>query len=188
MKTKRLLARIGPKLREFTRFVKKNEVKAYFVKIFRFYLLSYLFFFIKNIPMSKDIRWIQRLDNFNSAFQQLLNAFELGKTKTLSDLEKQGYIQAFEFTHELAWNVIKDYFEYQGQSQITGSRDAAREAFNKGLIENGNAWMEMIKSRNLSSHTYNETVSKEITEKINTLYVPAFLQFQKKMNEFKAIK
>lgn len=127
-----------------------------------------------------DIRWIQRFENFNLAFRQLLNAFELGQTKKLSELENQGYIQAFEFTHELAWNVIKDFFEHQGTTGlITGSRDASREAFNKGLIKNGDAWMEMIKSRNLTSHTYNQNISDNIIKNINESYIPAFLEFQK---------
>lgn len=132
-----------------------------------------------------DIRWKQRFDNFNSAFRQLKTAFELSQARSLNDLEKQGYIQAFEFTHELAWNVLKDYIEYTGGQKLIGSKDSTREAFQKGLIEDGDSWMEMIKSRNLTSHTYNESTSKEIIEKISQLYFPAFLQFQKKMTELK---
>jgi len=56
---------------------------------------------------------------------------------------KQGLIKSFEFTHELAWNVIKDFFFYQGNSSIMGSRDASREAFSKGLIDDGSTWMKM---------------------------------------------
>ena len=134
---------------------------------------------------NKDIRWVQRFENFNSALKHLIYAFELSQTKKLSNLENQGYIQAFEFTHELAWNVLKDYFEYQVQPGISGSRDAAREAFQKGIIDDGEPWMEMIKSRNLTSHTYNENVSLDITEKISRLYVPAFLQLQKKLESLK---
>lgn len=132
-----------------------------------------------------DIRWIQRLNHFNSAFQRLLSAYQLSQQRPLSDLEKHGYIQAFEFTHELAWNVIKDYFSYQGQSGIMGSRDATREAFNKGLIPDGNAWMEMIRSRNLTSYTYNENVANEIVGKISDLYVPAFKELQEHLVKFR---
>lgn len=133
--------------------------------------------------MSKpDIRWQQRLQNFKSAFKQLESAVILSNQKKLSDLEKQGMIQAFEFTHELAWNVIKDYFEYQGNPNITGSRDASREAFQKKLITNGDVWMEMIKSRNQTSHTYNKNVADEIVQKISTQYFQAFADFELKMN------
>lgn len=130
--------------------------------------------------MDKDIRWIQRFENFNAALKQLLNGYELSKLRPLTELESQGYIQAFEFTHELAWNVIKDYFDYQGRPGIIGSRDAAREAFNNGLLVDGDAWMEMIKSLNLTSHTYNKEISDDIIHKISNLYVPEFLLFQKR--------
>lgn len=84
-----------------------------------------------------DVRWQQRLNNYARALQQLSLAVNLAQTRPLSDLEKQGLIQAFEFTHELAWNVMKDYFFFQGNSAITGSRDATRESFDKGLIKEG---------------------------------------------------
>lgn len=129
-----------------------------------------------------DIRWKQRLNNFQSALKQLEEAVAIAQKRTLSDLEKQGVIQAFEFTHELAWNVLKDYFEYQGNTGITGSRDASREAFQKGLIADGNVWMEMIISRNKSSHTYNKAIADEIVQKIQTDYFACFNSFNKKMN------
>ncbi len=108
---------------------------------------------------------------------------ELAQQRPLSYLEKQGLIQTFEFSHELAWNVLKDYFEYQGNIQITGSRDATREAFQKGLIVDGMGWMEMLKSRNLSSHTYNRNVAGDISLKIINLYFGLFSQFLTKMSE-----
>ncbi len=129
----------------------------------------------------QDIRWQQRLQNYSGALRQLESAVQLAEKKGLSDLEKQGMIQAFEFTHELAWNVIKDYFEYQGNTSINGSRDAAREAFQKGLITNGEIWMEMIKSRNQSSHTYNKKVADEIVDKTKKNYFPALLELEVKM-------
>jgi len=99
----------------------------------------------------------------------------------LNELEEQGLIHAFEFTHELAWNVMKDYFEYQGNSNISGSRDATREAFQNGLIEDGSQWMEMIKSRNQSSHTYNESTAKDIRDRILNYYYDLFVALKEKM-------
>ncbi len=133
---------------------------------------------------SLDIRWQQRLQNFSQALSQLKSAVDLSKHKSLSDLEKQGTIQAFEFTHELAWNVLKDYFEYQGTVSITGSRDATREAFNKNMISSGDVWMEMIKSRNKTSHTYNKSVADEIVSKIQLEYLEAFLELESKMKSY----
>lgn len=132
-----------------------------------------------------DIRWQQRLANYAKALEQLGSAVATRQQRPLSDLEKQGLIQAFEFTHELAWNVLKDYFAYQGNPAITGSRDAAREAFQKGLVEDGEGWMEMIKSRNQTSHTYQQKIADEIAGLIVERYFPLFQGFLRKMDSLK---
>lgn len=130
----------------------------------------------------QDIRWKQRFRNFLKAFSFLEEAVMKYKNEGISELEEQGLIQRFEFTHELAWNVLKDYFYYQGNSNITGSRDAVREAFHKGLIEDGEGWIEMIISRNRSPHTYHEDIAKEIVKKVVEHYYYLFLAFKEKMN------
>ena len=134
--------------------------------------------------MSKaDVRWIQRFQNFKGAFHQLASAAKLAHERDLSELEQQGMIQAFEFTHELAWNVLKDYLQEQGFIGITGSKDATREAFKNGLLENGGAWMEMIDSRNKSTHTYNCTTAEKIASAITSSYVPEFEKFRDKFTQ-----
>ena len=135
--------------------------------------------------MMENTRWEPRFENYLKALLQLENAVKLSEERELTELEKQGLIQAFEFTHELAWNVMKDYFFFQGNSEITGSRDATREAFEVGLIQDGEGWMEMIKSRNKTSHTYNEDIASEITEKIIEWYFDLFKEFEKKMLKIK---
>ena len=129
----------------------------------------------------QNIRWQQRFANFSKAFMQLDFAVKLSTQRDLTDLEKQGLIQAFEFTHELAWNVLKDYLEFQGVFNLTGSRDTSREAFQKNLITRGEDWMEMIKSRNLTSHTYNNKTAEELTLYIVQKYHPCFVEFKSKM-------
>lgn len=133
---------------------------------------------------SEEIRWKKRFKNFQKALLLLEEALNKYLTEGISELEEQGLIQRFEFTHELAWKVLKDYFEYQGNTLITGSRNAVREAFKNGLIDDGEGWMEMIKSRNLSSYTYNETIAKEIVKNIVKLYISLFKNFNIKMSEF----
>lgn len=129
----------------------------------------------------QDIRWIQRLSNYQRARQRLVEAVELAASRELSNLEKQGLIQAFEFVFELAWNVMKDYFLFQGDPDITGSRDAIRTAFKAGLVADGEGWMEMIKSRNQSLHTYNDSVAHEICGKILVDYHVLFADFEQHM-------
>jgi len=133
--------------------------------------------------MNPDIRWKQRFQNFKNALGELSEAIELQQQRSLSKLEQQGFVKAFEFTHELAWKVIKDYFAYQGNSRIMGSRDASREAFQNELILDGESWMAMIKTRNKAVHTYDEATMKEVIEKTTQLYYPLFIEFEKTMNE-----
>jgi nucleotidyltransferase substrate binding protein (TIGR01987 family) len=130
--------------------------------------------------MTQDIRWKQRFENFQRAFKQLSLAMDLKAQRPLSDLEQQGLIQGFEFTHELAWNVLKDYLEMEGIQGLIGSRSTAREAFKRGLVIDGEVWMDMIEKRNLSSHTYNQTVALTIVESIAERYYPAFCELQQR--------
>lgn len=122
-----------------------------------------------------DIRWKQRFDNFTRALQTLTEAIELAHQRPLSKLEKQGLIQSFEFTHELGWKVLKDYLEDRGVGDLIGSRDATRSAFQNGLIEDGQAWMDMIKARNLTSHTDNQDVAESIEQDTLARFYPAFV-------------
>jgi nucleotidyltransferase substrate binding protein (TIGR01987 family) len=132
--------------------------------------------------MPEDIRWKQRFNNYLRAFQTLSRAIELTEQRDLSELEQQGLVQGFEFTHELAWNVLKDYLEESGITGIIGSKGATREAFKNGLIDDGEAWMEMIKARNLSSHTYNPEIAGELVENIQRCFYPAFQQLTRKFS------
>lgn len=144
--------------------------------------------------MSEDIRWQQRFSNYKKALDKLSEAvtyIENSIDNTLispeenivDEIIREGIIQRFEYTHELAWNVMKDYAAYQGNSLIGGSRDATREAFQLQLISEGSLWMDMIASRNKTSHTYNEQTAGEIFSKIRYEYYPAFISFEETMNK-----
>jgi len=124
--------------------------------------------------VNQDIRWVQRFSNFSKALLQLGHAVDLAGERELSDLEKQGLVQAFEFTHELAWKVIKDFYEDQGTTGLQGSRDAVRLAFQRGLIESGDIWMDMIGSRNKTSHIYDEDTMEAVLHDICSSYYAEF--------------
>lgn len=131
---------------------------------------------------NQDIRWIQRFNNFASALKQLTQFIE---KKNLNVLEEQGLIKSFEYNYELAWNTIKDFYEHQAETDIQGSRDAFRMAFKRGLIEDGQTWMEMIKSRNQTTHTYNKETAQEIVTEVKNHYYQAFLDLQQKLDHLK---
>jgi hypothetical protein len=75
----------------------------------------------KEDGMTADIRWFQRLENYSKVLQRLKDAMALAAERPLTDLEKQGLIQAFEFTHELAWNTIKDFYEFRESPGYRGA-------------------------------------------------------------------
>lgn len=133
--------------------------------------------------MTDDIRWHQRLASYQRALAQLQAAVILRQSRPLSELEQQGLIQAFEFTHELAWNVMRDYLRSLGQEGLLASRDSTRAAFAAGLIVDGETWMDMIISRNLSSHTYNVVTANSLTRKIAETYAALLVEFERKMQE-----
>lgn len=130
--------------------------------------------------MTEDIRWIQRLDNWTKALSQLTKFME---RQELNELEEQGLIQSFEYNHELAWKTQKDFLEAQGVTDLFGSKTVAKQAFATGLIDNGDIWMAMIESRNLTSHTYNEDVTQKIVSAIVDDYYPAFCALHRKLTE-----
>ena len=138
--------------------------------------------------MEKDIRWIQRYDNFSKAFKQLSKFIE---KKELNELEEQGLLQSFQYNYELAWNMIKDFYENQGETDIQGSRDAIRLAFKRGLIDDGQIWMDMIKSRILTAHTYNEKTAREVSDDVRNKYYSEFkklkLKYEKIMDREKSL-
>ncbi|MBX9596957.1 MAG: nucleotidyltransferase substrate binding protein [Burkholderiales bacterium] len=134
--------------------------------------------------MKQDIRWQQRFYNYNRALVELGEAVELSQTRKLTKLESQGLIQAFEYTHELAWKTLKDFIEERGNSQIFGSKDATREAFTLGLIGQGEVWMSMVNSRNQTSHTYDESTAQQIVMLILNDYYPQFKLLQEKLQSF----
>jgi nucleotidyltransferase substrate binding protein (TIGR01987 family) len=130
-----------------------------------------------------DIRWQQRFKNYLKALSQLEKFIDKGDN--LNELEELGMIKAFEYTFELAWNTLKDYYESQGETGIQGSRDAIRMAFRRGLIEDGENWMKMIESRIKTSHTYNEETAIEIADAVMHTYYDLFLSLRNKLETHK---
>lgn len=140
------------------------------------------------MAQTPDVRWRQRFQSYKKAFGQLTAAVSLADERALSELEQQGLIQAFEFTHELAWNTLKDFLESRGTINLYGSKDVTREAFAKGLISNGDEWMAMIQARNRSSHTYNEKTAREVADAIRKKFQAEFSAFLAKFTDLEALE
>jgi nucleotidyltransferase substrate binding protein (TIGR01987 family) len=129
---------------------------------------------------SLDVRWKQRFSNYQRALQQLQ---EFVEKKPLSKLEQQGLIKTFEYTYELAWNTMKDFYEAQGEVNIQGSKDAIRLSFKRGLIKNGEQWMSMVQSRIETAHTYNEETANRVVLLIVEIYYQLFIDFRAELTQ-----
>jgi len=127
----------------------------------------------------QDVRWKQRFSNYKMALQQLKEVVALANP---NKFEEQGLVKAFEFTYELAWKTLKDFLEYQGVSEIVGSRDAFRKAFAEGMVRDGSLWMRMIECRNRTTHTYNESTARDIAEEVRSEFSPAFCELEKTLS------
>ena len=116
-------------------------------------------------------RWHYRFANYRRAFLLLREALD---EEELSQLEREGTIQRFEYTMELAWKVMKDYLEAQNVvlPQIT-PRAVIRAAFEAQLINDGEAWMDALDDRNKMSHTYNFERFEEVLKRVRGRYLAA---------------
>lgn len=124
---------------------------------------------------SKSIRWKQRYENFHGAFIQLNEA--VCSFDKLSELEKEGFVQRFEYTFELAWKTMKDFLESNGES-VKFPNDAIKLAFKAGIINNGEVWLEMLNQRNLMAQTYNEKIFNDVLNSIVNLFFPEIEKFK----------
>ncbi len=116
-------------------------------------------------------RWEQRFRNYSKVLGQLELFISKGE---LNSMEEQGLIKAFEYTFELAWKTLQDFLREQGYPDIAGPRPTIEQSFQDGYIADGEGWMRMQRSRNLTSHTYNEDTATEIAAMIKTEYIQLF--------------
>ena len=115
-------------------------------------------------------RWNEKLNDFEKAVTRLKEAIDESKLFTQSSTLKDGVIQRFEFTYELCWKLMKYFLELEGIDEAKSPRSTLKEAFQYGLIDDGELWIDMLKDRNLTSHVYDESAALEIYEKIITKY------------------
>jgi nucleotidyltransferase substrate binding protein (TIGR01987 family) len=128
---------------------------------------------------SKEIRWRQRFENFEKSYK-LLERYSNEDVKT--ELERAGIIQFFEMTFELSWKVLKDYLEAQGYV-VKSPRDSIKQAYQIDLIDDGHIWLDALSKRNLTTHTYDETLAEKFVVEIRQLYFPAIKKLYEKLLE-----
>jgi len=131
-------------------------------------------------------RWIQRLDNYAKAFAVLQRTYNIQNERELTEAERMGLIQSFEFSYELAWNLMKDFLHNKGIFDIVGSKDAIRAAFKNNIIDNGEIWMDMLERRNETAHTYEEDIAIRVVNDVSNLYIQEMRKLLEKMMKYKS--
>ena len=126
-------------------------------------------------------RWKYRFINFSKALLKLNEIISNTELKSLTEIQRDSLIKRFELTFELSWNVLKDFLEFQGETELYGSRNTYKKALQLGLIQEGEKWMEMIESRIQAAHTYDEENAIEIAHEIYSHYI---VMFEKLKNTF----
>lgn len=127
----------------------------------------------------KDIRWKQRFENFSKSYK-LLEKYS--KQPIVTELERAGIIQFFEMTFELAWKVLKDYLEAE-EIMVKSPREAVKQAFSMGIIDNGHVWIDALSDRNLTTHTYDEELANKMVKEIVKIYFPELKKMYDKLVE-----
>lgn len=131
----------------------------------------------------QDIRWEQRFSNFKKALAKLEEVAASREYDSLSDLEKEGLIQRFEYTFELAWKTLQDLLEHKGYQDIAGPNPVLEQALKDGYITGEKQWRNMKKSRELTSHTYNSETADDIAESVVEEYYTLLKQLEQRLEE-----
>ncbi len=121
----------------------------------------------------QNLRWIERFENYQKAKENLTAAQEFVKENGITNIAIMALVQAFEITFELAWKTLKDYLEYNG-IKVTTPRETIKESFQNNIIQDGQIWIDMMESRNKTSHTYNVDFANQLANDILEKYIPQF--------------
>ena len=106
-----------------------------------------------------------QLDELKRAIRRLREALDLPK----SDIIRDSVIQRFEFTVELSWKALQRYLKASGISESLTPKNTFREAAKLGVVSDPESWIRFIDARNLSSHTYKESLAEEVYARALTL-------------------
>ena len=131
----------------------------------------------------KDIRWIQRFGNFKKGLEKLRDAIAEHSKRKMSDLEKEGLVQRFEYSFELAWKTLQDLLYHKGYKDIKGPNPVLKQALPDGYIKGEEKWRDLNNARNLTAHTYDEKKVNAIVKKISEEYYELVFQLKSHLEE-----
>jgi nucleotidyltransferase substrate binding protein (TIGR01987 family) len=119
-------------------------------------------------------KYVAKFTNFQNALQRLKEAVKELNQLNASEVIRDGVIQRFEFTYELAWKTTKVYLEDIGIVEVNSPKAVIKEAYVQKLLGDEKNWLLMLKDRNMTSHMYKEEMAEEIAGRISNLYIKEF--------------
>ncbi|MDR1485319.1 MAG: nucleotidyltransferase substrate binding protein [Planctomycetaceae bacterium] len=125
-----------------------------------------------NITEQPESRWRLRFNNFELAYFTFCRLMKRYETNSDDEVVLIAIVQAFEFTYEIAWILMRDYLKEEGFGETNGSKQTLRVAWQAGLIKDIDKWMDAVKNRNLTSHTYSESILQESVDYIVNIFFP----------------
>lgn len=125
--------------------------------------------------MTQDIRWKQRFENLEKAFERFKEALDAEKIEPKNHLYQIAVIGAYQFTFELSWKTLKDYLKYNGVD-VSLPREVIKQSFHHHLIADGMLWIEMLEERNIMAYVYQEVAAQKALENIKNKYLSAILE------------
>lgn len=132
---------------------------------------------------NKDVRWEQRFANYKKALARLNDAVSQATNAALSELEREGLIQRFEYTYELAWKTLQDLIRSKGYLSIAGPNSVLSQALEDGIITDAVGWRAIKQARELLAHIYNEDTAGKIADAIVDRFVHLLNQLERRLDE-----
>lgn len=137
------------------------------------------------VEAGRSVMTVERIhlkeEDYHRALLRLQTA--LKKEADLDDMYLDATIQRFEFCFELAWKLMKAVLEYEG-IEANSPRSSIREGWKQGLISDAVAWLDMMEKRNLSSHTYDENVARDIYHEVRERYADLLEVLDRRINQW----
>lgn len=126
---------------------------------------------------------MKKFDNFCNAFHNLKDIYNY--EEPYSNVEMTGLVGLYEICFEQSWKTMKEILEMDGfaQGQTGSPRQIIKTAYQAGMLENEELWLDALIARNNVAHAYNKAIALDIIQGTKDKYYSMFCDFKKKIED-----